>query len=254
MNKGYMSSEYYFNSMTEKFVYNLDDALRLIKKKIKSRSAFTIFSLNLHALSNIQRNYMYKEAVSKADALRFDGLMAIKYVNYFVSNRKIEKVSAHKLMNDLYENLPSSASYYFLGGEKGVAEQAANNINNIFPCVNVVGTRSGYFDDIEEKKILIDINNKSPDVLLVGLGMPLQENWICQNKERINVGVVISCGGYIEQVSETGIEYFPEWGYRLGLNWLYRIIKEPRRMIKRYVFDFLIFIIWLVKEIIRTEN
>jgi N-acetylglucosaminyldiphosphoundecaprenol N-acetyl-beta-D-mannosaminyltransferase len=110
-----------------------------------------------------------------------------------------------------------------------VAERAARNIARKYPGTRVLGCADGYFDHKREKAIINDIRGKRPDMLLVGLGMGKQEKWIDKHCGRLSAGVAIGCGGTLD-VLAGGTRRAPAVFRRMGLEWLYRLVKEPSRI------------------------
>ena len=98
-----------------------------------------------------------------------------------------------------------------------------------FPNINVVGTHNGFFNNDEE--IVNQINLLNPDVLLVGMGAPKQEKWIFKNKDKLNAKVFIGIGGSFDVMSGK-IKRAPLFFQKLGLEWLYRLIKQPKRFFR----------------------
>src|SRR5699024_1456336 len=122
-------------------------------------------------------------------------------------------------------------SIYLLGGKPGVSEEAAKNIVKKYPNVKIAGYQHGYFK--EEKEIISKINESNPDILFVGLGFPKQEVWIDTNKGKLNSKVVIGNGGTMDILAGK-VKRAPEIYQKLGLEWFYRLLKEPSR-IKRQI-------------------
>lgn len=129
-------------------------------------------------------------------------------------------------------------SLFFLGAKPGVAERAAEVLRGLHPRLRIVGIHDGYFDmtpDSVENQALIDaINAAHPDILTVGLGMPLQERWIYDNWHRVNARVGLTGGAIFDYVSGE-VQRAPRWMTDNGLEWLGRMWVEPRRLWKRYI-------------------
>jgi N-acetylglucosaminyldiphosphoundecaprenol N-acetyl-beta-D-mannosaminyltransferase len=119
-------------------------------------------------------------------------------------------------------------SIFIFGGKPGVADEAGRNINRKFPNIKIVGSRDGYFKTEEEKGIVDQINGSGPDVLFVALGAPKQEKWIDQYKDQLNVRIAMGVGGSVDIWAGTA-KRAPEIYQKLGLEWFYRLIKEPWR-------------------------
>lgn len=115
---------------------------------------------------------------------------------------------------------------YLLGSKPGVAEQAAANLQTKYPGLQIVGTADGYFQD--EAQVVETINAARPDVLFVCLGAPKQELIYGTSQKQLQVGLMIGLGGSLDGFAGT-VKRAPVWMQRAGLEWLYRLIKEPRR-------------------------
>lgn len=125
-----------------------------------------------------------------------------------------------------------SAKVYFLGGKPGVAELAAKNMSEKIPGLTFCGTKDGYFKKSGEENdaAIADINSCSPDILFVCLGAPLQEKWISENREKLKgVRLCLGLGGSLD-VFAGNVKRAPKIFIKLGLEWLYRLIKEPKRI------------------------
>ena len=121
----------------------------------------------------------------------------------------------------------SDRTFYFLGSKPGVAEQAADKLRETYPGLTVCGTHDGYFQ--EEAPVLVEINEKRPDVLLVCLGAPKQEKFMFAHRKDLQVGLMIGQGGSLDGYAGT-VKRAPRWMIRCNLEWFYRLIKEPWRL------------------------
>lgn len=118
---------------------------------------------------------------------------------------------------------------FFLGAKPGVAQEAARRVEVKYHGVKVVGTRHGYFSLEDEEAIVHEINEAKADLLLVGLGSPRQEDWIFRHKKDLQVRVAIGVGGTLDVFSGR-VSRAPEAIQHAGLEWLYRLAKEPSRL------------------------
>jgi len=116
---------------------------------------------------------------------------------------------------------------YFLGGKPGVAEQAAANLTAKYPGLNICGTADGYFKD--EAEVVAKINAESPDILFVCLGAPKQEKFMKNHMEELNVHLMLGLGGSLDGYAGIA-KRAPQWMINLSLEWLYRLLKEPKRL------------------------
>lgn len=118
-------------------------------------------------------------------------------------------------------------SVYLLGAKPLVAEAAAEKLTQTYPGIVIAGTNDGYFTD--DAPVIEKINAASPDFLMVCLGSPKQELWMSANAGRLSCGLMAGLGGSLD-VLAGNVQRAPETWRRLGLEWLYRVIKEPKRL------------------------
>lgn len=125
-------------------------------------------------------------------------------------------------------------SIYLLGGEPGIPEKAKENLLKIFPNVNIVGVHHGYFDEEEERDVIKEINELQPNVLFVALGAPKQEKWIAKHRHELKVDVATGQGGTYDY--EAGkIKRAPQIVQKLGIEWLWRLCRQPKRIVRQLV-------------------
>ena len=115
-------------------------------------------------------------------------------------------------------------SFYFLGGREGIAQLAADRLRERYPSLKVVGIQNGYFAKTgpENDAVIEQINRSRPDILVLGLGMPLQERWLSENWERVDARIALSGGACFDFISGT-VRRAPRWMTDNGLEWLYRL-------------------------------
>jgi len=138
---------------------------------------------------------------------------------------------------------------FFLGNKPGIPEKAKSKLQEKHPHLKIVGTYHGYFEKQgSENEAVIDMINKTyPDILIVGLGMPLQEMWIRDNKDKLNVSVIMTGGNCFTFLAGEETRA-PAWMHKNGLEWIYRFIKEPRRMFHRYMIGNPLFFYRVIKQ------
>lgn len=141
-------------------------------------------------------------------------------------------------------------SLYLLGAKPEVVEKAANNLRNSAEGL-VINYHHGYFDkdknSADNIKIREEINRIKPNILIVAFGMPLQEKWLRENFDELNVNIMMTAGGAFDFFSGN-MKVAPSIMSKLYLEWLYRLIQEPRRLWKRYLFGNLKFIYYSLKK------
>ena len=166
-------------------------------------------------------------AVAGADLTIPDGIGVIYGAKLLKTPLK-QKIPGIDFTLALLERLAARGGRVFLfGARPGVAEQAADRLAAQFPGLCFVGTQDGYFTD--DGPIVEKINAAAPDLLLVCLGAPKQERWMHDTAPRLRVGLMIGAGGSMDVFAGT-VERAPEAWQRAGLEWLYRLLKEPKRI------------------------
>jgi len=138
-----------------------------------------------------------------------------------------ERVSGVEIVGELAAR-PGSR-IYLLGAAPGVAEEAGERLQAAHPGCSVVGTRDGYFRPDEEAEVVRAVREAGPDVLCVALGIPKQEKWIARHRNALGVPVMIGVGGTLDVLSGR-TRRAPQWMRRTNLEWLYRLMANPRKL------------------------
>ena len=168
--------------------------------------------------------------VLNSSAVNIPDGIGIIYASRFTENRIEERVPGCDTVLALFDKMKNTKkTAYFFGGAPGVAEKAKEEMEKRFKGLNVVGTADGYFDEEKEKLIIADINEKKPDLLLVGIGFPKQEKWIAKHLDELNVKVAIGVGGSLDVFSGT-VKRAPQAFIKLNLEWFYRLLCQPSRI------------------------
>lgn len=171
----------------------------------------------------------------------------LRLINIKTTRRSFDMTSLAPYVLGESEN--KGLSLFIIGGEPGVAESATSCFREEYPKLKISGIRSGYFcSPAERDSTIIDIFNKSPDILIVGMGTPLQEKFLIDLRKMGWNGVGFSCGGFLHQTASKGPTYYPKLINKLNLRWLYRIYDEPK-LIKRYAFYYPLFTLKFIKDI-----
>lgn len=209
-------------------------ALEGIKELLAKGGAHSLFFVNAHTLNLAYEDPEYREVLNSADLVLNDGigveiaarLFGVSFPENLVGTDFIPKLCT--LAQDL------SLSLYLLGSRLGVAEMAATRLQASFPGLEVVGTHHGYFGQEEEHRVIRAIQQASPDILLVGFGNPLQEKWIVRHQGELGVPLCVGVGAFIDFAAGR-VRRAPHWARRARMEWLLRLILEPRRLWRRYV-------------------
>lgn len=219
---------------------SMDEAIRKIDKLITKKKPSYVVTPNVDHIVKLEKDMEFKKVYKNANLILTDGMPLIWISKMYGSPIK-EKISGSDLFPKVCD-LASQKGYkiFLLGAAEGVANKAANNLVEKYKGLNVVGTYSPSYGfeskENEIEHIIKIINEKKPDILAVGLGAPKQEKFLFKYRDRLNVPVSLAIGASID--FEAGnIKRAPKWMQDTGLEWFYRLCKEPKRMFKRYIID-----------------
>lgn len=231
---------------------NIDEIVDKVSRNIHNKESTTIFTLNSELIVRASKGEELKRIYNSSDIITIDSWVVYYSAKLFKKPVK-EPVSAARLMFKLLE-VANKKGYkiYCLGAKEEVIKKAIKNIKEKYNRISIVGYHNGYFDFIKNGEVVRDINNSEPDILFVAMSSPLKEYFIAKNRDRLNVLVSIGVGGAIDIIA--GIcSHAPKWVSKIGLEWFYRLIQEPRRLWKRYLFTNAEFMCLLVKEFIKIK-
>ncbi len=207
---------------------SMDEALDIVVGMLKSQTTNKIFTPNAEIIMQANRDPELLSILNRADLVIPDGA-GVVLASKLMGNRLKEKVSGIDLVKKILVNTSNRpTSFFIFGGRPGVAEKASINILSDFPKARINGFRNGYFDESDTPEIIRKINESKSEILLVGLGAPKQEKWINQYAEQLNNKVIMGIGGTIDIFAGT-VALAPEFMRKAGLEWLFRLVKEPRR-------------------------
>ncbi len=208
----------------------MDEAVDFLVSACDGEMFTSVYTPNSEILLHAYKNADYCAVLNRGGLVTPDGIGVI-YASKILGRALPERVSGFDLANSLLQKAaPKNKTLYLFGGKPGVAQRAAKKIEELYPGVNIVGTQDGYFDAEKEKAIIADINEKRPDILFVCLGFPKQECWIDAHRD-LNVKVAMGIGGSLD-VFAGEVKRAPLFFQKAGLEWLYRLIKQPSRFVR----------------------
>ena len=220
-------------SLQNLFCGGYDGAVGFIKTRKEKRLRTAVFTPNVEMLSRSAKDEKLKEMLKQGDLLLPDGIGV--YITAKLSGcHPKERTNGIDLAEKLMKAQGGEISLFLLGAKPGIAEKAAVELQRKHPSLRVVGTHHGYFSDIENDRIIDMIDLSGANTLFVCLGFPRQESWIAENLPKLkNVNLAIGLGGSLD-VWSGKVRRAPRLWRICGVEWLWRIIKEPKRM-KRLV-------------------
>jgi N-acetylglucosaminyldiphosphoundecaprenol N-acetyl-beta-D-mannosaminyltransferase len=236
------------------YVDNLseDEALSRIDELIEGGGSHYMTVVNAAKVVAANKDEQLREKLSKAKLVTADG-MSVVWASRLVGQPLKQRVTGI----DLFERLVAHAarrglSVYFLGARDASVGGVVSRFTSRFPNLRVAGYRNGYFDWSESPEIADEIRQSKTDLLFVAMGSPAQENWIEQYLEATGARFALGVGGSFDHLS--GLQRrAPAWMQRAGLEWVYRLAREPRRLWRRYLIGNTLFV-WLVAKQMLSRN
>jgi N-acetylglucosaminyldiphosphoundecaprenol N-acetyl-beta-D-mannosaminyltransferase len=237
----------------------VSDIVARMEDWIRARSGsccHTIAPTSMHGIVEAQHDPSFKEILNSTDAVVPDG-MPLVWLGRRRGHHLPRRVYGPDLVLEFCEKTAGrGCRHFFYGGEPGVPERLAESLKRRFPTIEVCGTLSPPFrplDPEEDKEIATLISGAAPDVLWVGLGTPKQERWMHEHRDQLHVPVLVSVGAAFDILSGRRNQA-PRWMREHGLEWLFRLLQEPRRLWRRYLIYGAEFIAYLAVDRLRLKD
>lgn len=232
------------------YALTMDEALRWIDEAIARRGRMQIGVVNAAKIVNMRRNEALKQDVISSDLILADG-MSVVWASRLLGHPLPERVAGIDLMlGMLQQGNEHGYRIYCLGTTDDVLEKATAQITADYPNVQIVGQHNGYFTIEEEPAIAAAIAAVRPDILLVAMTSPKKEKFLARWSQQLGVPVCHGVGGSFDVLAGK-VQRAPESWQRLGLEWLYRVKQEPRRLWRRYLVTNLLFGGMVLLEFVR---
>jgi N-acetylglucosaminyldiphosphoundecaprenol N-acetyl-beta-D-mannosaminyltransferase len=233
----------------------LDDAVQRAHEFIVSGTHHQIVTVNVDFLRLAEENIEFKGVINRSDLAIADG-MPLVWASGWLGDRLPERVTGVELVDRCCALAAQNGfKIFLLGGEEGVPEGAAEIMRSRHPSLQVVGAYSppiGPFTEDEDRKICAMIKEANPDILLVAFGAPKQDLWIAQHRDELRVPVAMGVGGVFNFLTGR-VKRAPRWMQQRGLEWLYRVFQEPRRLWRRYFLQDMPMLFRIGTESLRTR-
>jgi N-acetylglucosaminyldiphosphoundecaprenol N-acetyl-beta-D-mannosaminyltransferase len=202
-------------------------------RKRKNSKPKLVFAANGHVISLAATSKEFHRFHEIADLIHADGQPVV-----FASRFTESPIPQRSATTDFFHDAAISARasglrVYVLGGRKEVNSRCVDIMREMYPGLKIVGNRHGYFTRDEEPALCEEINASGADIVWVGLGVPFEQAFCVRNRDRLRAGWLITAGGCYNYVTGDYARA-PRWMQRLGLEWLHRLWREPRRLFVRY--------------------
>ncbi len=215
-----------------------------------------IFYSNVHTIVTAKKDKEFYEYLKKADIVYPDGwgpVLALRLSSKRKIAKHLTRVNAADFIYVLLAKMNSSrAKIYLLGDAGKTLKKAVRNIGRKYRNIKIVGSHDGYFDAKENQLILKKIKEARPNLVLIGMGTPIQEMWVKNNWNKLPNSVYWCVGGLFNYISGTK-KRAPKWMRENSLEWLYRLLQEPKRLWYRYTIMNIKFIYYLFSSLARKN-
>lgn len=228
-------------------VIDTKETVSLVEQYVKKKEPLHLMGVNADKINEVNSNARMKQIVNSCGVINADGasvVLASKYLNKPLP----ERVAGVDLMIKLIAlSEKKGYSVYLLGAKQGVVEKTSAVLKKNYPKLKIAGIHNGYFTEQEWQNISEELVEKKPDFVFVGITSPTKEYLIEYLQNKGNRCVFMGVGGSFDVISGK-IPRAPKWMQRANLEWLFRVMQEPRRLFKRYFIGNWKFMILLFKE------
>lgn len=237
-------------------IINMKETLNSLQDWVNSRDTNYICCVPAHAVMDVYDHPELTEVYEGSGLNTPDG-MAIVWLLRWAGHKNVERVyGPDLLLAACAYGLQRGWKHYFYGGTSEAVEKLSATLQSKFSGLKVVGTESPPFRPLsadEETATIERIQAARPDIVWVGLGSPKQEIWMHEHVNSLGVPVLVGVGAAFDFLSGNKPQA-PTWVQRSGLEWLYRLVSEPRRLWKRYLIGYPRFVWLVLKERIRGTD
>lgn len=232
----------------------LDQLLGAVRHSLESRRPLSVTYLNPDYALRAFRDSRLRSDIDTFDLVLVDG-NGVRLLAPLFGVLVPQRLDTDTVAPAFFRLLHSTGSSVFLFGcAPGVAATAAQRLTDSLPGLRIAGTEHGFHDlhrghpgrfhPDDSAAIVAAVNASGADALLVSLPTPTQQRWVAAHRHELDVPVVMTGGSYLDHLASSGgldEQWYPRWADALRLNWFYRLVKEPRRLLRRYTLDIVVF-------------
>ncbi|QAA82187.1 glycosyltransferase [Aequorivita sp. H23M31] len=227
---------------------SMQETLALVQEKIREGKQLHHVVVNAGKLAAMQKDLELRQSVNQSHLVNADG-QAVVWASQFLGKPLKERVAGIDLMAGLVEMAHKNQNKIFLfGAKEEIVKEVARKYSEIYSPNLIAGYRNGYFSASEEKAIAQQIADSGTQMLFVAISSPIKENFLYKYRDILkNVNLIMGVGGSFDVVAGK-TKRAPKWMQKIGMEWFYRFLQEPRRMWKRYLVGNSQFIYFVLKE------
>ncbi|MEK3952510.1 WecB/TagA/CpsF family glycosyltransferase [Psychrobacillus sp. FSL K6-1464] len=211
---------------------NYDELIKKLFTRIDNKEKSLVVAINPEKLMKAKEDQSLKDLLNRAEFQIPDGIGVILASKLNKGNIKSRVTGIDMMDRIVREAARTGKSIFLYGAKPGVAESAAEALKFTYASLKIAGTQDGYEKDNE--KVIKKINETKPDILFVAMGSPRQEEWIEANRDKLHPSLYQGVGGSFD-VLAGNVKRAPEFFQKTGLEWFYRLAKEPSRLKRQLV-------------------
>ena len=206
----------------------MGEAVARIDGFIEKRTPVLVATANAEMLMRATHDGALRRILQGAAMVTPDGAGTV-WAAHHLGHAMPERVAGYDLAQELMRRAPEKKRrIFFFGSAPGVAELAKKKAESLYPGIEIVGTRNGFFSEKDEPEIIENIRRAKPDLLLAALGVPKQEKWLYKHQKELGVPVSIGVGGTLDVMAGV-MKRAPRWMQKAKLEWLFRGMLQPKR-------------------------
>lgn len=206
----------------------MGEAVARIDGFIEKRTPVLVATANAEMLMRATHDGALRRILQGAAMVTPDGAGTV-WAAHHLGHAMPERVAGYDMVQELMREAPAKhRRIFFFGSAPGVADKAKAKAEQLYPGIEIVGTRNGFFAAADEPAIIEEIKAAHPDILLAALGVPKQEKWLAKHLEKLGVPVSIGVGGTFDVMAGV-MKRAPRWMQRAKLEWLFRGMMQPQR-------------------------
>jgi len=230
----------------------MNETVEKIKSTINNNEHVHHVVVNAAKLIQMRRDRQLYRSVVSADIINADGASVV-WLSRMLRTPLPERITGIDLMEKLINEAAQNFwKCYFLGAEKKVVENVVAKYAELYGDKIIAGFRDGYFSKDEEESIINQVHASGTNILFVAISSPQKENFLHKYKKELEtVNFIMGVGGSFDVISGK-VKRAPAWMQRIGLEWFYRLIQEPKRMWKRYLITNTLFLYFSFLEFLRS--
>jgi len=235
---------------------SLAKTVRQIASWVDNGSRHYVNICTVHTVMECHRNPQLREIVNRSGMSTPDG-MPLVWLCRYLGHKEVTRVYGPDLMLAFCKHsVARGYRHFFYGGAPGIAKELAKKLEQRYPGLRVAGTHSPPFrpvGEMEESSVIEGIKSTNPDVVGVGLGTPKQDFWVAQHRHLLNAPILVGVGAAFDFLTGS-IPQAPGWMRHCGLEWLFRLMKEPRRLAYRYLIYNPLFLMLVFMQLSRLRR